>query len=307
MSVAFLFPGQGAQQVGMLHQLPAHPTVASTLKEASVVLGQDVSLLDNEQALHSTVSVQLALLIAGVATARALTAEGARPAMVAGLSVGAFSAAVIAGSLDFPPALRLVHLRGVLMERAYPRGYGMGVIVGLTEAEVNRLLKPIHTSATPVFLANLNAPRQIVIAGTEQAVQKALEQTLHAGAHKAERLPVQVPSHCPLMEPVTERLEQEIQSVSLAPPSVLYISSSSARALSAPEVIGKDLARNVAQLVRWYDATTALFELGTRLFVELPPGRVLTDLATEAFPKARAIALSSSSLNSVSTLIQRER
>lgn len=121
MSVAFLFPGQGAQQVGMLHQLPDHRAVASTLKEASTVLGQDVALLDNEQALHSTVAVQLALVIAGVATARALIAEGARPAMVAGLSVGAFSAAVIAGSLDFPPALHLVRLRGVLTDFVKPR------------------------------------------------------------------------------------------------------------------------------------------------------------------------------------------
>lgn len=307
MSVAFLFPGQGSQQVGMLHRLPDHPTVASTLKEASTVLGQDVMQLDNEQALQSTVAVQLALVIAGVAAARALIAEGARPAMVTGLSIGAFSAAIIARSLDFPPALRLVHLRGVLMERAYPQGYGMGVIIGLTETAVNRLLKPIHTSTSPVFLVNVNAPRQIVIAGTEQAIQQALDQALQVGAHKAERLPVQVPSHCPLMEPVAERLEQEIQSVSLAPPNALYISSSSARTLSAPEVIGRDLARNVAQPVRWYDATTALFEFGARLFVELPPGCVLTNLATQAFSEARAIALAQSPLTSVSVLIQRER
>jgi malonate decarboxylase epsilon subunit len=307
MSVAFLFPGQGAQQVGMLHRLPDHRAVALTLKEASLAMGQDVALLDSEQALQSTVAVQLALTIAGVATARALIAEGACPAMVAGLSVGAFSAAVIAGSLDFPAALRLVRLRGVLMERAYPQGYGMGVIVGLTETEVNRLLKPIYTVPTPVFLANLNAPRQIVIAGTKQDIQQVLELALQAGAHKAEHLPVQVPSHCPLMEPVAERLEQEIQRISLTPSNVPYISSRSARVLSTPESIGQDLARNVAQLVRWYDATTALFELGARLFVELPPGRVLTDLATEAFPEARAIALSQSRLASVSVLIERER
>lgn len=306
MSVAFLFPGQGAQHVGMLHQLPDHPTVAATLGEASDALKQDALLLDGEPALESTVATQLALLIAGVAVGRALAAEAAHPAMVAGLSVGAFSAAVIAGALDFSAAVRLVRLRGELMEQAYPQGYGMAAIIGLTESQVSDILKPIHTETSPVFLANINAPRQMVISGADLAVQQALEQALVLGAHHAERLPVRTPSHCPLMEPVAQQLAQAIQSVALSPATVPYVSNGSARALAAPAAIGEDLARNVAQLVRWYDATTTLFELGAQLFVELPPGHVLTDLATNAFPEARAIALATGRLDSVITLIKRE-
>jgi malonate decarboxylase epsilon subunit len=307
MSATFLFPGQGAQQVGMLHQLPAHPAIDLTLREASTILGQDVSLLDSEQALESTATVQLVLVIAGVAVARALAAEDAKPALVAGLSVGAFSAAVAAGTLEFSAALRLVRLRGEAMEHAYPQGYGMGVILVLTETQVNSLLKSIHTPATPVFLANLNAPRQIVIAGTDLAIQQALEQALQVGAHKVEHLPVRVPSHCPLMAPVAERLKQEIKELSLSPPGIpSYISSSRARILRTPDSIGEDLALNVARPVRWHDTTTALFESGTRLFIELPPGHVLTDLATTAFPEARAIALANSRLDSAIALIKRE-
>jgi malonate decarboxylase epsilon subunit len=306
MSVAFLFPGQGAQQVGMLHRLPDHPMVASTLREASIALGQDVSLLDSAQALESTVAVQLALVIAGVAVTRALVAEGAQPVLVAGFSVGTFSAAVTAGILDFPTALRLVHLRGTFMEQAYPQGYGMGAIVGLTEAQISRVLKSINTSATPVFLANINAPRQMVITGMDLAIQQVFDRALQVGAHKVMRLSVQVPSHCPLMAPVAERLKQAIERVPLLPSKVPYISTSSARVLHVPDAIGKDLALNVARPVRWYDTTTALFELGARLFIELPPEHVLTDLATEAFPEARAIALAKSRLDSVITLVKRD-
>jgi malonate decarboxylase epsilon subunit len=306
MSVAFLFPGQGSQQPGMLHHLPDHPAVADTLDEASTALGQDVRALDTEAARASTAAVQLALLVAGVAVARALQAEGAAPDMVAGLSVGTFAAAVTAGTLDFRAALPLVRLRGERMAGAYPTGYGMAVVVGFDERQVAALVGQVSTPAAPVFLANLNAPRQIVIAGADPGLEAVLTRARAAGARKAERLRVGVPSHCPLLEPVADELTRALAPVPLLPPRVPYVSNRRARALRQPEPIREDLATNVAHPVRWYDATTVLFERGARLFVELPPGRVLTDLAGAAFPEARAIAVADLGLRSAVSLIRRQ-
>ena len=159
MSVLFTFPGQGAQKPGMLHALPAHAVVDGALTEASTVLGRDVLLLDTAAALRSTVAVQLCLLVAGVAAARYLAVLGAQPAMVAGLSIGAYPAAVTAGVLDFADAVRLVRQRAQSMERAYPSGYGMTAVTGLLEAQLAPLVAHVHSAALPVYIANLNGPR----------------------------------------------------------------------------------------------------------------------------------------------------
>src|ERR1700722_15236550 len=131
MTIAFLFPGQGAQGEGLLHHLPQHAEITRTITEASKVLGLDLGALDNAQALHSTAAVQLGLLVAGVAAARALTAEHVLPGAVAGMSVGAFGAAVACGTLSFADALRLVRLRGELMQAAFSSGYGLSALIGL--------------------------------------------------------------------------------------------------------------------------------------------------------------------------------
>lgn len=134
MSVLFTFPDQGSQRRGMLHALPSHAEVARTLQEASDTVGYDVTSLDDTDSLRSTVAVQLCILIAGVAQARVMSARGYEPDMVAGLSIGAYPAAVIAGALQYADAVKLVELRGQLMERAYPSGYGMTAIIGMTHA-----------------------------------------------------------------------------------------------------------------------------------------------------------------------------
>src|SRR6202795_3419015 len=141
--LAFLFPGQGAQVPGMLHQMPDHCKITATFEEAGQVLGQDILKLDTEQALSSTVAVQLALLISAVASTRALQAEGIKFDLVAGLSVGAFAAAVAAEALTFKDALPLVKLRAELMEKAYPRRYGLSVVVGLNEQQLSKILSEI--------------------------------------------------------------------------------------------------------------------------------------------------------------------
>jgi malonate decarboxylase epsilon subunit len=296
MSVAFLFPGQGSQAPGMLHTLPDHPDITSTLDEASAILGRDVKDLDSAEALKSTISVQLALLTAGVATARALATEGVHAEAVAGLSVGAFAAAVHSGVASFPQAIELVQQRAEMMVELYPTGYGLAAIIGLTEGQVSALVEKTHTADTPIYVANINAPRQIVIAGSDEGMAKVLEAAGKSGARKAERLQVSVPSHCPLLEPVAAALRTTLAGMELERPRVIYVGNVKARALRVAAAVAEDLAANIAHAVRWYDATTVLEELGCRLFLELPPGHVLSDLAREAFPEVRTLALGQSTL-----------
>lgn len=291
MSVAFLYPGQGAQFPGMLHQLPDRAEVNETLQEASQFLAHDVQTLDTEEALSSTVWVQLALFVSGVATTRILQAEEVKPDIVAGLSVGAFAAAVAAGALAFKDGLSLVKLRAELMEKAYPKGYGLSVVIGLNEQQLSGIVKEINSPESEVFLANLNAPTQIVIAGSDSGMERVLDRAKNEGARMTKRLPVNVPSHCILQQRAADELTRRIASIELKTPEAIYISNRRARALRDPDGIREDLATNVAHPVRWHDATTVAYERGVRLFIELPPGQTLTGLASVAFPDARTLAL----------------
>jgi malonate decarboxylase epsilon subunit len=305
MTAALLFPGQGAQQPGMLTELPATPEVERTLEEASDTLGCDARALDRADALRATVPAQLALLIAGVAAARALSAAGATPDVVVGHSVGAFGAAVAADALAFPDALRAVRLRGDLMAQAYPAGFGLAVLVGLTEGQVERLVSEAG-SAGPLFLANRNAPLQTVVAGSAAALDALCALGLRCGARKAERLAVAVPSHCPMMAPIARALAAALADVPFAPPQCAFASSSRARLLTTPEQIRDDLAANAARPVLWHDTTLLLRELGVGLFVQCPPGTVLSDLTQDAFACARSVAIAVSGLNAAAYLIRRD-
>ena len=306
MTVAFVFPGQGAQSVGLLHHLPQHPEVTRTIKEGSDVLGVDIAALDDAGALHSTVAVQPALLIAGVATARALIAEHVHPAAAAGMSIGAFGAAVACGTLSFADALPLVHLRGELMQAAFPSGYGLAAIEGLDEAHVEHIVEGIRTAGRPVYLSNINAPRQIVVAGLDAALDATTAQARQQGAHRAERLAISVPSHCPLLRPIADRLEQEMAKLSLQPPSLPYVSNRGARALYDAKAIREDLATSIAHPVRWYDALEVLRELGTNLFIEMPPGHVSTHLLAELSPGVGAVSIADRGLRHATALAARE-
>jgi len=299
MSVLFTFPGQGAQKPGMLHVLPEHPETTRTLLEASTALGREVLALDTDAALRSTVAVQLCLLVAGVAMARVLTAHGALPQMAAGLSIGAWPAAVTAGVLSFGDAVRLVELRGRLMEDAYPSGYGMTAIGGLTRQQLEPLVAQVHGPGHEVYLANLNAPRQIVIAGAEAAMSAVAELALAHGAQRAERLAVPVPSHCELLEAQSRTLACAMDQVALARPRIVYISSSEARALFDGRRIGADLAANMARPVLWADTVRHAWERGARLAVEMPSGSVLTKLTAPEFPDGVALSCEGSRLDSL--------
>jgi malonate decarboxylase epsilon subunit len=307
MSIACLFPGQGAQTPGFLHRLPQHPAVSATLDEAAAVLGMEVMSLDSAAALASTVAVQLGVLIAGVAAMRALAHEGLEVDAAAGLSVGAFGAAVACGALSFADALPLVQVRGECMERAYPHGYGMAAIVGLDEPQVAAIVERAGGARAQLYIASINAPTQIVVSGADRALDAALETARRTGARRAERLAVTVPSHCPLLDPVARRLAAAMAAVEMRDPQRPYVSNRRARVVLDAGGVRDDLIHNVANAVRWHDSVTVLYELDVRLFIEPPPGQVLSRLVQQAFTEARAIAVEEVQLDSVVLLAQRER
>lgn len=305
MSAAYLFPGQGAQTPGFLHRLPEHPAVKHTLAEAAGALGTDVLMLDTEQAVLSTRNVQLGLLVAGVAVVRALAQEGMHADAVAGLSVGAFGAAVACGALGFADALALVKIRGESMEQAYPKGYGMAAIAGLDERQVGAILERVGGAHAQVYIANINAPTQLVVSGAEVALEAAIKLARERGARRAERLAVSTPSHSPLLHAVAERLAVAMRAVVFQTPHVPYVSNRRARVVRDAAGVREDLTLNVENVVHWHDSVTVLYELGVRLFVELPPGQVLTRLAHDAFPTARAIAAEEVPIRSIVHAAQR--
>jgi malonate decarboxylase epsilon subunit len=296
MNPAFLFPGQGSQRPGMLHDLVHDSATRGVTEEMSRVLGFDVRSLDSAAAFQSTVSVQLALLASGVATARMLLDNGVRPSVVAGLSVGAFAAAVVAEALSLEDATRLIQSRAVQMERLYPGGYGMAAIVGLREADVLRILEEVNDERNPVFLGNINSPSQIVVSGSIGAMEMVLERSKVQGARKAEMLHVSVPSHCPLMQPVADLLLRELQMLEVRDPQFVYLSNVKARAIRSAAGVKDDLANNIAHGVRWHDTTVVAQQLGCDLFLEMPPGSVLTDLVREILPEMEAHAVSHDNL-----------
>src|SRR5882757_1685303 len=290
----------------MLLQLLNHPEVERTLDEVSSVLRCDVRGFDSAEALASSVSVQLALLTSGVATARALIEQGAQPSVVCGLSVGAFAAAVVADVLSLEDAVEMVKLRAEKMVELYPTGYGLSAIIGLGESQVLSIVQAVTTEQEPVFLANINAPLQTVIAGSDAGMELALEQARRHGARKAERLEVSVPSHCPLLQPVADLLRHRFSSLRLSKPGLTYIGNVNGRAMRTPEVIATDLANNIAHGVRWHDATTVARELGCNLFLEMPPGHVLSDLAKENLPGVNALPVEREVLPRLLRLAQQE-
>jgi malonate decarboxylase epsilon subunit len=306
MSIAFLFPGQGSQLPGMLHHLLDHPEVERTLDEVSSVLHTDVRDLDSEEALKSTVSVQLGLLAAGVATGRALIDKKVVPTVVCGLSVGAFAAAVVAGVLSLKDAVELVQIRAERTIELYPTGYGLSAIVGLNESQVLNIIQAVTSEQEPVFIGNINAPRQIVIAGSDEGMEKVVDEARRQGARKAERLNVSVPSHCPLLKSVADVLHRRIFLLQLRTPQMIYVGNVNARAMRRAECVANDLANNIAHSVHWHDATTLATELGCNLFLEMPPGHILSDLAKENLSGVSALSVESDVLSRVLRVAHQE-
>jgi len=301
MSSLFAFPGQGAQQAGMLHRLPEGST--ALLEEASDSLGEQVSGLDSQQTLQSTRAVQLCLLLAGVAWARWLMQRSPAPDYVAGLSIGAYPAAVTADALAFADAVRLVALRGELMQRAYPQGYGMTALSGLDLASVERLLGEVGGE---VYLANLNSDNQIVIAGSDTAMAEVAAKARSRGQGVARRLAITVPSHCCLLDGPAAELAEAFANVAVRRPRITYLSGSSARPVFDPQRLRDDLAGNMARLVDWRATLRNAYERGVRLHLEIPPGSVLSGLARPVFEQGRVLAIEATRPDTVDALLRQE-
>lgn len=303
----FLFPGQGAQTAGFLHALPDEDVVSATLDEAGDVLSLDPLSLDSDEAIKSTINVQLGLLIAGTACVRALAKRGVVADSVAGMSIGSFGAAVAADCIDFSDALALVKMRATLMERSYPTGYGMAAFGGLRQTRLEQLAREAEVVGEPLYLANFNAPAEIVVTGAVASLERLVRLAKEGGARRAQRLTVSVPSHCPLLEPVSAALARSIVQYKIRAPKLNYVGNRRARLLRDAGAVAEELASNVSHPVQWYDSTTLLHELGEHLFIEMPPGNTLTSLAREAFDDIEARAVGDTPMETLAYMARKRR
>jgi [acyl-carrier-protein] S-malonyltransferase len=282
MSIALVFPGQGSQSVGMLGALLEHyPEAAQCVQQGSAALGLDLAGLMAQgpaERLNSTENTQPAMLVAGVATWRAWRAAGgAAPAVVAGHSLGEFTALACAQALPFEDAVRLVQYRGQLMQRAVPEGAGaMAAVLGLEDAQVEALCAE-SAQGEVVEAVNFNSPGQVVIAGGRAAVERAMALARERGAKRAALLPVSVPAHSRLMLDAAKHLSERLDAIPVRSPTYRYISAVDGLEHSDPADIRATLVRQLASPVRWAHTVRALLASASHL-VECGPGRVLTAL-----------------------------
>lgn len=305
MASIWVYPGQGVQRSNMLHDLPQSALVKEHLERASDALKEDVLMLDSSAALQSTRAVQLCLLISGVVSSALLAAENLKPDYVAGLSIGAWSAAVVAGVLTYEDAIRLVAYRGELMQNAYPTGYGMTALIGTDRAAVETWVKQIYEITPEVFVANINAHNQIVISGSHHAMQQVAILAKQHGV-VAKKLDVSVPSHCELLSQQAEQLAASMEGLTLKQPKIRYLSGTTARTLGKAEQIRDDLAFNMSRMVDWESTIQAAWERGVRLQIEALPGTVLTTLARRTFKEGTVLSFQGTRLDSIQMGMQNE-
>lgn len=283
MSFAFVFPGQGSQSVGMLAALSGtDPVVRATFDEASTALGYDLWQLAQEgpaDRLNTTECTQPAMLAAGIATARLWARRGgAEPTVVAGHSLGEFTALVHAGTLDFSTAAALVKFRGQVMQEAVPPGVGaMAAVLGLSDADVEAACRE-GAQGRVVEAVNYNSVGQVVIAGEAAAVQRAGEVAKARGAKRVLPLAVSVPSHSSLMNAAAARLAKRLADIEIRSPRIRYISAVDAAAHSDPADIRALLGRQLARPVRWQDTLRAIAAAGVGQIIECGPGKILTGM-----------------------------
>ncbi|AMN46988.1 malonyl CoA-ACP transacylase [Steroidobacter denitrificans] len=283
MTLAFVFPGQGSQSIGMLASLAAvEPLVQETFAEASEVLGYDLWALCQQgpaELLASTERTQPAMLAAGVATWRAWRRHGgALPEAMAGHSLGEYTALVCSGALDFRTAVALVQFRGWAMQQAVPAGQGaIAAILGLDDAQVEAACAEAAQGEV-VQAANFNAPGQVVIAGAKAAVERAIEALKARGAKRAIKLPVSVPVHTALMEPAAQQLAERLRDTDFAASEVRDLYTVDVRRHGDANSIRQSLVEQVVKPVRWTQTIQAILAAGARTIVECGPGKVLTGL-----------------------------
>ncbi|WP_295375139.1 ACP S-malonyltransferase [Pseudacidovorax intermedius] len=290
---AFVFPGQGSQSVGMLDAWGDHPAVRETLAEASEALGQDVGLLIKEgpkEILALTTNTQPVMLVAGIAAWRAWLAEGgAQPTVVAGHSLGEYSALVAAGVLTLAQAAPLVRFRAQAMQEAVPVGTGaMAAILGMAAEQVKagcaEATAAMGTPGEVVEAVNFNDPMQTVIAGSKAAVERACELLKSQGAKRALPLPVSAPFHSSLMKPAAEALARRLAEVELKAPQIPVLNNIDVAIETDPVRIREALVRQAAGPVRWVESVQALQARGVEAVIECGPGKVLSGMVKRIAP-----------------------
>lgn len=296
-NLAFVFPGQGSQSVGMLNDLAAtYPEIKQTFERASDALKKDLWALITDESrneeLNQTQNTQPVMLATGVAVWNVWAKNTAvRPSWVAGHSLGEYSALVCAGALDFEDAVKLVALRGELMQQAVPEGIGaMAAILGLEDHEVVKVC--IDAAQDEIVSAvNFNSQGQVVIAGHKAAVERAMNGAKEAGAKRAVLLPVSVPSHCELMKPAAEKLAQALEEITINPPNATLIHNVDVLSHRSPELIRHALKEQLYKPVRWVDTVKFMSDQGVNCFVECGAGKVLIGLNKRIAKEAQHFAL----------------
>jgi [acyl-carrier-protein] S-malonyltransferase len=295
-NLAFVFPGQGSQSVGMLTQLAAsYPEVKQTFDKASFVLGRnlwDLVVNGPEEKLNQTQNTQPAMLAAGVAVWEVWCKHSAiRPVWMAGHSLGEYTALVCSGALFFEDAVKLVEARARFMQEAVPAGVGaMAAILGLDDDKIITICADVAGTEI-VSAVNFNSPGQVVIAGHTAAVERAVAAAKEAGAKRAVMLPVSVPSHCALMLSAAEKLEECLQDIALDTPKMHTIHNVDVEMHTAPDVIRQVLKEQLYKPVRWVEGIELMHNKGVTIFIECGPGKVLTGLDKRIAKEAEHLAI----------------
>ena len=307
--VAFVFPGQGSQSVGMLNAFAADAVVGDVVRRASSALGQDIGRMISEgpaEQLDLTINTQPCLLAAAYAMYAAWrSAGGPEPAVMAGHSLGEYTALLAAGAISLEDAVPLVRFRAAVMQEAVPVGVGtMAAILGLDDASVIAACAQAAGSEV-VEAVNFNAPAQVVIAGHRDAVARACEICRGLGAKRALPLAVSVPFHSSLIRPAAERLRQRLATVTVRAPTVPVINNIDVREESAPDRVRDALARQAAGPVRWTQTIQAMSERGITHVIECGPGKVLSGLTRRIVPALNSLSISDpTSLGQALALVQ---
>ena len=307
---AMVFPGQGSQTVGMLAELAGdYPIVQETFKQASEVLGYDLWQLVQEgpaEELNKTWQTQPALLTASVAVYRVWQQKypELKPEVMAGHSLGEYSALVCAGVLDFQDAVKLVELRGKLMQQAVPEGTGaMYAIIGLDNDAIINACKQAEQGEV-VSAVNFNSPGQVVIAGAKAAVERAAALCKEAGAKRALQLAVSVPSHCALMKPAADQLSVSLESITLKEAGVSVLNNVDVKSEIEADAIRNALVRQLYSPVRWTETVEKMAQNGVEVLVEIGPGKVLNGLTKRIVDSLQAVSVNDvKSLDSVEEVL----